>query len=145
MFIKQISVFLENTPGTLRELTQLLGSNGIDLMALSIADTQNFGIVRIIIADNQIDTALDILRGNGYTCRVNNVICAVVEDRPLGLHDLLVTIQDIGVSVEYLYSFLRSTGNKALIILRLSEQDESVKKLQAQGVKILTQEEIDKL
>jgi hypothetical protein len=134
MFIKQISVFLENTPGTLRELTQLLGSNGIDLMALSIADTQNFGIVRIIIADNQIDIALDALRGNGYTCRVNNVICAVVEDRPLGLHDLLETIQNNGVSVEYLYSFLRATGDKALIILRLSEQDETVNKLAAAGV-----------
>lgn len=145
MFIKQISVFLENTPGTLRELTQLLGSNGIDLMALSIADTQNFGIVRIIIADNQIDIALDALRGNGYTCRVNNVICAVVADRPLGLHDLLETIHNNGVSVEYLYSFLRATGNKALIILRLSEQDEAVKKLKEQGVTILSQEEIDKL
>lgn len=145
MFIKQISVFLENTPGTLRELTHLLGSNGIDLMALSIADTQNFGIVRIIIADNQIDPALDVLRGSGYTCRVNNVICAVVEDRPLGLHDLLVTIHELGISVEYLYSFLRATGDKALIILRLSEQDESVNKLAELGVNIISQEEIDKL
>lgn len=145
MFIKQISVFLENAPGTLRELTHLLGNGGIDLMALSIADTQNFGIVRMIVADNQVDAALELLRSNGYTCRVNNVICAVVEDRPLGLHDLLVTIHDIGVSVEYLYSFLRATGDKALIILRLSEQDEAVKKLAAGGVKIIAQEEIDKL
>jgi len=145
MFIKQISVFLENTPGTLRELTHLIGEGGIDLMALSIADTQNFGIVRMIVADNQIDPALDILRANGYTCRVNNVICAVVEDRPLGLHDLLVTIHDIGISVEYLYSFLRATGDKALIILRLSEQDESVKKLAELGVTIIKQDEIDKL
>lgn len=145
MFIKQISVFLENTPGTLRELTNLIGMNGIDLMALSIADTQNFGIVRMIVADDQVDTALKALRETGYTCRVNNVICAVVEDRPLGLHDLLVTIHDIGVSVEYLYSFLRATGDKALIILRLSEQDESVKKLAAAGVKIIGQNEIDSL
>lgn len=145
MFIKQISVFLENTPGTLRDLTGLLGRGGIDLMALSIADTQNFGIVRMIVADDQVDPALEILRSNGYTCRVNNVICAVVEDHPLGLHDLLVTIQDIDVSVEYLYSFLRATGDKALIILRLSEQDESVKKLAAHGVKILSQKEIDSL
>ena len=145
MFIKQISIFLENNPGTLRELTDLIGKGGIDLMALSIADTQNFGIVRVIVADNQVDPALKILRDNGYTCRVNNVICAVVEDRPLGLHDLLVTIHEIGVSVEYLYSFLRATGDKALIILRLSEQDESVKKLAAAGVNIVGQGEIDKL
>ena len=145
MFIKQISVFLENAPGTLRELTHLLGEGGVDLMALSIADTQNFGIVRIIVADRQVDPALEILRANGHTCRVNNVICAEVEDRPMGLSDLLEKINDIGVSVEYLYSFLRATGEKALIILRLSEQDESVKKLAAAGVRVLKQEEIDSL
>ena len=145
MFIKQISVFLENAPGTLRELTHLLGEGGVDLMALSIADTQNFGIVRIIVADRPVDPALEILRANGHTCRVNNVICAEVEDRPLGLSDLLEKINDIGVSVEYLYSFLRATGKNALIILRLSEQDESVKKLAAAGVRVLTQEEIDNL
>lgn len=145
MFIKQISVFLENTPGTLRELTHLLGENNIDLMALSIADTQNFGIVRIIVEDKQIDPALKLLRGEGYTCKVNNVICAVVEDRPLGLNEMLVKIDEIGVSVEYLYSFLRATGENALIILRLSEQDESVKKLAEAGIRIFTQAEIDNL
>jgi len=145
MFIKQISVFLENTPGTLRELTRLLGDGSIDLMALSIADTQNFGIVRMIVADNQIDPALALLRGAGYTARVNNVICAEVSDRPAGLCELLETVESLGVSVEYLYSFVRSTGNNALIILRLSEQDETIKKLVGTGVRIFTQEEIDKL
>lgn len=145
MFIKQISVFLENTPGTLRELTHLLGNGGIDLMALSIADTQNFGIVRLIVADAQIDPALALLRGNGYTARVNNVICAVVEDRPSGLCELLDKIESLGVSVEYLYSFLRATGDTALIILRLSEQDETVKKLAEKGVRIFSQAEIDRL
>lgn len=145
MFIKQISVFLENTPGTLRELTHLLGEKGIDLMALSIADTQNFGIVRMIVAENQVDPALEVLRGSGFTAKVNNVICAVVEDRPLGLNELLMAIKEIGVSVEYLYSFLRSTGENALIILRLSEQDEAVKKLAERGVRILAQAEIDRL
>lgn len=145
MFIKQISVFLENTPGTLRELTHLLGNGGIDLMALSIADTQNFGIVRLIVAETQIDPALALLRDNGYTARVNNVICAVVEDRPNGLSQLLETIESLGVSVEYLYSFLRATGDTALIILRLSEQAETVKKLAEKGVRIFSQAEIDRL
>ena len=145
MFIKQISVFLENAPGTLRELTHLLGAGGIDLMALSIADTKSFGIVRLIVADEQIDPALELLRGAGFVAKVNNVICAVVEDRPLGLNDLLEKIEAIGVSVEYMYSFLRATGENALIIVRLSEQDESVHKLVAAGVKIFSQEAIDKL
>ena len=145
MLIKQVSVFLENAPGTLRELTRLLGDSQIDLMALSIADTQNFGIVRTIVADNQVDPALKVLRENGYTCRVNNVVCAVVEDRPLGLNELLEKINGIGVSVEYLYSFLRATGENALIILRLSEQDEAVKKLVDAGVRVFSQAEIDRL
>ena len=114
-------------------------------MALSIADTQNFGIVRLIVADAQIDPALALLRGNGYTARVNNVICAVVEDRPSGLCELLDKIESLGVSVEYLYSFLRATGDTALIILRLSEQDETVKKLAEKGVRIFSQAEIDRL
>ena len=145
MFIKQISVFLENAPGTLRELTHVLGEGGIDLMALSIADTKSFGIVRVIVSDDQIDPALALLRSAGFMAKVNNVICSVVEDRPLGLNELLEKINEIGVSVEYMYSFLRSTGENALIIVRLSEQDEAVHKLAAAGVKIISQEEIDKL
>lgn len=145
MFIKQVSVFLENTPGTLRELTQMLGRAGIDLMALSIADTQNFGIVRMIVSEKQVEPALTLLRGSGYTARVNDVVCAVVDDRPNGLGELLECIEQLGVSVEYLYSFLRSTGENALIILRLSEQNESVKRLAEKGVRIFTQEEIDNL
>ena len=145
MFVKQISVFLENAPGTLRELTRLLGDAGIDLMALSIADTPSYGIVRLIVNDCQIDPALKELRDHGYTARVNNVICVVTEDRPNGLSELLETIEGFGVSVEYLYSFLRATGEKALIILRLSEQDETVKKLAAAGVQIFNQEDVDRL
>lgn len=145
MLIKQVSVFLENRPGSLRELTHLLGASGIDLMALSIADTQNYGIVRMIVSDDQVDGALRALRSSGFTARVNNVVCAEVEDRPLGLNALLETIESIGVSVEYLYSFLRATGERALIILRLSEQDEAVKKLAEKGVKLVSQQEIDRL
>lgn len=145
MFIKQISVFLENVNGALCELTHMLGKGGIDLMALSIADTQNFGIVRIIVADAQIDPALAILRQNGFTCRVNNVVCAVVEDRPLGLCEMLESIESEGISVEYLYSFMCSTGDKIMMIFRLSDQDESVKLLEKKGVQLVSQEEIDRL
>lgn len=145
MFIKQISVFLENTPGALCELTNLLGRGGIDLMALSIADTANFGIVRIIVADGEIDPALEILRGNGYTARVNNVICAVVDDRPLGLYELLALIEGEGISVEYLYSFMRSTGERVMMVFRLSNQDESAKVLERKGVRMVSQAEIDSL
>ena len=94
MFIKQLSVFLENNPGTLRAMTELLGRGGVDLLALSIADTQSFGIVRTIINSSQIDEAVRLLRENGYIAKVNHVICAEVPDRPLGLSELLAVIEE---------------------------------------------------
>ena len=112
MFIKQISVFLENHNGALRELTELLGKDGVDLLALSVADTQNFGIIRIIVSSEQTDAALLTLRDNGYVAKINHVICAEVPDRPLGLCELLSLIEKAGLSVEYMYSFLRASKVK---------------------------------
>ncbi len=146
MFIKQISVFLENSVGELRQLTELLGQNGIDLMALSMADTQNFGIVRLIINGERIDDALKLLRENLYTAKVNHVICAEVADRPLGLCELLTLIERAGLSVEYMYSFLRgSTEKKARMILRLSDGEKGMQVFQMHDVRTLTQEEVDAL
>lgn len=145
MFIKQISIFLENQLGALRELTELLGKGGIDLMALSIADTQSFGVVRIIVSSAQIDPALELLKGNGYIAKVNNVICAEVEDRPLGLCELLGVIEKAELSVEYMYSFVRPAGKNAHLILRLSDKQKAVKVFEVNGVKTLSQEEIDNM
>ena len=145
MFIKQISVFLENAPGKLCELTELLGRANIDMKALCIADTQNYGIIRIIIRDERIDDALAVVRGAGYIAKVNNVICVRVEDRPMGLHSILKIVEDLGLSVEYMYSLFRPSSEKALLVMRLSEQDESIKKLIEIGVDICSQEEVDKV
>ena len=122
MFIKQLSVFLKNNPGTLRAMTELLGRGGIDMLALSIADTQSFGIVRTIINSSQIDDAMTLLRENGYIAKVNRVICASVPDRPLGLTELLSVIEESKLSVEYMYSFLRAAEKgTARMILRLDD------------------------
>lgn len=145
MFIQQISVFLENTPGALRDLTRVLGVGGVDLMALSIADTQNFGIVRLIVASDKIDIALGLLRASGYTARVNSVLCARVKDEPLGLCELLEKVSGVGESVEYLYSFLRGSGSGAMMIFRLSHQETAAEKLVGLGVNLIAQDEIDRL
>lgn len=146
MFIKQISVFLENTPGSLREMTELLGKGGVDLLALSLADTQNFGIVRLIVHSEQIDPAVALLKQNGYIARVNHVICAAVPDRPLGLCELLSIIEQAGLSVEYMYSFLRKAGNgKAHMILRLNDGARAAQVFGMKGVTMLSQEEVDNL
>ena len=146
MFIEQISVFLENHPGALREMTQLLGNAGIDLLALSVADTQNFGIIRLIIASGDTDKALKLLRDAGYIAKINHVICAEVPDRPLGLCELLSLVEKAELSVEYMYSFLRaSKSGEAHMILRLSNGEKAARLFQMHDVKMMSQEEVDAL
>ncbi len=146
MFIKQISVFLENTPGSLREMTELLGRGGVDLLALSLADTQNFGIVRLIVHSEQIDPAVALLKQNGYIAKVNHVICAAVPDRPLGLCELLSIIEQAGLSVEYMYSFLRKAGDgTAHMILRLNDGARAAQVFGMKNVTMLSQKEVDNL
>ena len=144
MFIKQISIFLENNPGALREMTELLGKGGIDLLALSLADTQSFGIVRAIVHSDQIDTAMDLLKGAGYLARVNHVICASVPDRPLGLCELLAVIEQAGLSVEYMYSFTRAhAAGTAHLILRLDDGQKAAKVFAMKDIAMLSQAEVD--
>lgn len=143
MFIKQISVFLENRPGTLRELTEKLGGAGVDIRELSVADTQNFGIVRMILRENVLESAMELLRSEGYTARINHVLCAEIPDRAGGLARLLGVIEDAGISVEYMYSFRRSAGGNVLLVLRLSDQEKGSKLLESEGVKLYSQAEAD--
>ena len=146
MFIRQISVFLENNPGTLREMTELLGKGGIDMLALSIADTQNFGIVRLIVHSSQIDPAMKLLKEGGYIAKTNHVICAEVPDRPLGLCELLAVIEQAGLSVEYMYSFLRkATPGVAHMILRINDGKKAAQVFSMKDVTMLSQEEVDEM
>ena len=145
MFIKQISVFLENYRGALRELTALMGSANINIRALSVADTQAFGIVRMILHSDSIDAAMSLLKGAGYTARINNVICAEVDDKPNGLCNLLSVIENEKISVEYMYSFFGTLNGKTLMVLRLSEKERGMAVLKAYGVSLHSQEEIDKV
>lgn len=145
MFIKQISVFLENRPGTLREMTALLGSGNIDIHEISVADTQHFGIVRLIIKSDAVDKAISLLKGAGYTASINNVICAEIDDKPAGLANLLTIIENEKLSVEYMYSFRRTADNHALMVLRLSEKERGLAVLNAYGVRLINQAEADSL
>ena len=144
MFIKQISVFLENHLGALRELTSLLASAHIDIRELSIADTQNFGIIRMILRSEQMEEAMALLKQSGYTARINHVICAEIEDKAGGLCRLLTVLEENGQSVEYMYSFRRNSVGNVLMVMRLSDQEKGCKLLQESGFIVHTQEEADK-
>ena len=143
MYVKQISVFIENTPGRLAEFTKLLGDHQIDLVSLSIADTTQFGILRGIVAD--YERAVKIIGDAGYTVRLTDVLAAAVPDVPGGLAKVLRMLSENGISVEYLYSFVRNAGHNALIILRVEELDKAAQVMADNGVRLLDQAEVRNL
>ncbi|MBO7149155.1 MAG: acetolactate synthase [Clostridia bacterium] len=142
MYIKQISVFLQNIRGTLYTLTEFLGNNGIDLKAISVADTANFGIVRFIIDQDKIEDAAKLLRDGGYSVHVNHVICVSIPDKPSGLAQILGVLERENIAVEYLYSFFRNTGDNAVLILRLSDREAGAKLFEKEGVHMFTPAEL---
>lgn len=140
MYVKQISVFIENSPGKLADFTRLLGDNGIDLVSLSIADTTNFGILRGIVAD--YEKAVALIEGAGYTVCLTDVLAVTVPDRPGGLADILKLLSDYNIAIEYLYSFVRNKGNNALIVFRVADVEQAQNLLKEHQVNFLSQEEI---
>ena len=138
--VKQISVFVENKKGRLARITDVLGKGGIDLIALSIADTTNFGIMRCIV--NDPEKALKLLKENDITASTTEVIVAEVVDKPGGLAYVLGLLDKADISVEYLYSFVRTPNENALILFRVEGIDRAVKALEAGGVKLLDEKDI---
>ena len=141
--IKQLSVFLENRKGSLAAATQLLGASGLNLLALSIAETDNYGIARLIVSNTE--DGVNNLRSSGYTVRTTDVLVACVPDRPNGLTEILRVLEKEDISVEYLYSFVRNSGFNALIIFRVSDTDRAIEILKANSIEMLTQEQVDAL
>lgn len=141
--VKQLSVFLENRKGSLAAMAQLLGSSGINMLALSIAETDNFGICRLIVSN--AEEGVRILRAAGYTVRITEVLVVCVPDRPNGLAEVLRMMEHEDISVEYLYSFVRNSGYNALIIFRLSDIGRAERLCEEKGVKTLSKDEVEAL
>ena len=118
MLVKQIAVFLENRKGRIYELTRVLANENIDIIAMSIADTTAFGILRLITKDNM--TALKVLREAGFTATTNDLIGISVDDKPGGLNKALKFLDDNDIEIEYLYSFAR-VGSKAIILIKVED------------------------
>ena len=111
MFVKQLSIFMENKPGRLADLSELLADNGIDLRAISIADTKEFGIVRIIVDD--LEKAVSVLENDGWVFKVTPVIAVIIPDKAGRMADVLRGINDAGIAVEYIYAVISHKGNSA--------------------------------
>jgi hypothetical protein len=143
MKVEQISVFLENKPGVLEFVTRVLKDAGINIRALSLADTSDFGILRLIV--NDISTAEKALQANGFTVRRTHVVAVEVPDRPGGLHGILAALLKKNINVEYTYAFVDRSGENALIIFRFDRTDEAIEVLKESGITVLPGERVYRL
>lgn len=135
MKVEQISIFLENKAGRLAEVTGILGDAGINIRALSLADTSDFGILRLIVHDNE--KAKQVLKEHGFTVGRTEVVAAEVEDRPGGLNRILQILFEAGINVEYMYAFVQQSGQNAVLIFRFDDIDNAVNVLMRNGVTVI--------
>ena len=140
MNVEQISIFIENKSGRLAEITSILDEAGINIRALSLADTSDFGILRLIVNDRE--KAKSILKERGFTVNKTEVVAVEVPDRPGGLARILKTLDSAAINVEYMYAFVERCGENAVIIFRFDETEKAIQTLQANGIAILDGERL---
>jgi hypothetical protein len=140
MKIKQLSVFLENKSGRLAAVTRLLAAKGINIRALSIADTSDFGILRLIVNDPY--AAYQALKEGGFTVSLTEVLGVEMPDRPGALSNILTHLEEAGINIEYLYAFLGKGDNGALVIFRVEDLNKAIEILSAKGVRLVDEEKI---
>jgi hypothetical protein len=140
MFVKQISIFLENKSGRLAEVTSILGDSNIDISALSIADTTDYGILRLIV--NKPEKAEEVLRSNGLTMSVTSVIAIGVKDEPGGLAKALRVLESGGIEIEYMYAFVSKREEEAMVIIKTGTPEKAVDLLKNNGIDVLSSEEV---
>lgn len=140
MKAEQISVFLENKAGRLAEVTAILAEAGVNIRALALADTSDFGVLRLIVNDN--DKAEAALKNRGFTVGKTDVVAVEVEDRPGGLHSILNILNKEGVNVEYMYAFVQQSGDNAIMIFRFDNLDQAVEILQRNSVTVINGKEV---
>jgi hypothetical protein len=134
MAIDQLSVFVENKPGKLVEVIEAIGAAGIDLRALSIADTADYGVLRVIV-DKPAD-ALKLLTDAGYIVRINQVLPVSIDDAPGALGRVLRVLSDAGISVEYVYAFVAHGKDRAFVILRVEDNEAAEAVLRKHGISL---------
>lgn len=140
MKIKQVSVFLENKPGHLSRVCRRLADANINLVTQSLADTDQFGILRLIV--KEWEKAKELMEQDGRVVKLVDVLAAEVEDRPGGLADVLTVLEKAGINVEYMYAFVRKLQNSAVLIFRFNNPDEAMKVMQENGIRLLTSDEL---
>ncbi len=140
MLIEQLSVFVENEKGKLIKITSVLREAQVDIKALSLADTAEYGILRIIVDDPE--KAFEALKEDGHTVSITKVIAIGVKDSPGGLCGALETLAEAGINVDYLYAYVSRNRNHAYVIIRVEDNEKAVEVLQTAGIRILKKDDI---
>ena len=140
MTIKQVSVFAENRSGGILDVIKALGENQVDIRALSVADTQGFGILRLIVDD--VDKARKVLSDNGTIFSITDVVGVKVPDSPGGLASVLTLMAQHSINVEYLYAFVSVSGSSAYVVLRVQDNDQAIRILTEGGIELVSESDI---
>lgn len=142
MYIKQLSVFIENKHGRLAEITSIIANAGIDIRALSIADTTDFGILRLIV--DKPEMAEKVLKAANLTVSLTDVIAVGISDRPGGIAETLTAIAAKDVEVEYMYEYVARNSDHAYFVMRVADNDKAIAALQAQGCDLMRASDVTK-
>jgi len=146
MKLQQLSLFLENKPGNVRKACRMLAENGINIETMALADTEQFGILRILVKD--WEHAKEVFEKNGVIVRVSEVVALAVGHRPGGLADILDILDEVGLNIEYMYGFFqhigheKQCGNGAIIVFRFDRPDIAVETLRKRNIRVLGSEEL---
>lgn len=140
MKLTQISVFLENTKGRLYEVCSLLGKSNINIRALSVAESEEFGILRLVV--DKPKEAVAALKKKGLVANLTDIVAVEVEDKPGGLASILKILYDHGINVEYMYGFVEKFSDKAILVFRFDDPDKAIKILKRNKVSIVGKKEL---
>lgn len=140
MKLTQISVFLENKKGRLYEVCSILGENNINIRALTIAETESFGVLRIVV--DKTDQAIKVLKENDFVANITDVVAVEVGDQPGGLAQILKILSQHDINIEYMYGFVEKFSDRALLVFRFEDTETAQKVLIDNNINIVTREEI---
>jgi len=140
MAVKQVSVFVENKEGRIKKAINTLAQENINIRALSIADTTKYGILRLIVSDNK--KAIDALEKDNFIVKENEVILLAIPDEPNGLNSTLSVFEEKGINLEYLYAFVSSKTDEAIVVMRLENMEKAIEALENSNVKVLDEKDI---
>ena len=139
----QISVFIENKEGRIKKAINTLSEANVNIRALSVGDTAKYGILRLIVSDNE--TAIKSLEADGFIVKESEVVVVVVQDKPNGLNSTLSILDDADINLEYIYAFVSSQPNEAIVAMKVEDTEKAIKVFEKNNTKILKKEDLEKI